>query len=247
MIFLLFIAAPYTAQAGKKTKNPSLQLTVVTEDNTPIPTARFWFPNDSLEASVNAVTASASLSARYLDDGTEVLMTYGETVDLYVSAPGYETKKQSVKLDKKRRVASTVVLSRLDLRPLSTLVSVPDAHGAHAKMRHAFHLGEHHKATEWAQRTLKELYAESSDTLSTAVLYDAKTVLALSALDLWETASKEFAVSLKDADHYKMKIARELADTRAREWVEVTRKLEKDPKLALKICNTIVPAHLECE
>lgn len=247
VICLLFMVTPYTAQAGKKAKNPSLALTVVTTDDAPIPTARFWFPNDSLEASVNAITASASLSARYLDDGTEILFTYGETVDLFVSAPGYETKKHRVVLDKKRRVASTIVLSRLDLLPFTTLEPLPNPIDAHAKMSQAFHRSEYHKATDWAQRTLKDLHAATTEVPSADALYDAKMVLALSALGLWETASQAFAVSLQDEDHEKMKVARGLADTRAREWVEVTRKLERDPNVPLKICNSIAPATLQCD
>jgi len=242
---LLLTFATQVALAGPRDKHPTLELTVVTAAHTPLTTARFWLPSDTMERYVNTVTGQSTLSVRYNDDGTEAPLVYEETIELYVAAPGYEQTKHIVTIDKKKRVKSTVVLPRLSLRPIVE-THMKGLH-SHGEMVRAFGQRDYQKATEWAQLTLRNVHAEKDEHSFQDALYHAKTILALSALGLWENAANRFADTLSDENAYQMQATRDMADTRAREWLEITRHLGKDETLPLQVCRSTSPSRLLCK
>lgn len=89
-------------------------VTVLDEENKPIPTAIVRAPEEEDRHRVNTMTGSWEGSVLYLPDGSEMVFTPGMSVVLEVSAPGYVT--QVVQYDiRKRKNKIQVTLQKLVL------------------------------------------------------------------------------------------------------------------------------------
>lgn len=89
-------------------------VTVLDEQEAPIPTAIVRAPEEEDRHRVNTMTGSWEGSVLYLPDGSEMVFTPGMSIVLEVSAPGYVT--QVVQYDiRKRKNKIQVTLQKLVL------------------------------------------------------------------------------------------------------------------------------------
>lgn len=112
LVMLALSSTP--AFAAKKTSGVEVEVVVKDANDVPIPTAVVREPREQDRHRVNAELGSWKASSLYLPDGTEIQFTAGQTVQLEVSAPNYQTELVEYTV-RKRRNTVVVVLQAIEM------------------------------------------------------------------------------------------------------------------------------------
>ena len=110
LIALLFVLAPSAADAAKD--RIPVAVRVVDVSGNPVPTAIVRSSLEDERHRVNTVTAEWETSTLYAETGEEIPFKPGMSFEFEISAPGYQSQKIAITLQK-RKNNFTVVLDRI--------------------------------------------------------------------------------------------------------------------------------------
>jgi hypothetical protein len=116
-----FSLSSQAALAKKNTQTEGVPVKVYVTDASgkPIPTAVIRHPDEADRHRVNAVDGSWEASVLYLPDGTELVFQKGVTIELEISAPGYNTMVLQYDVRKhKNKISVELLPLQLDSEPI---------------------------------------------------------------------------------------------------------------------------------
>jgi len=254
-VFFGMVWSP-TALAGKNKKPFELKVQLMKSEDEILPTAAIWFAREQNRHSVNTANGTLTISVLYLSGGAEIILEQGLELTGYVSAPGYQLQKVPITLTNKRKQSLVLTLIPLDFdrfkgEPSATAdkptSDTADVDGAHAEALRQIASRNSKDATEWAQRTIKDVRASDDSSKHANAIYDAKAVLALAATLSWMEAADRWVSEWSTDNLYLKDRARELAALRAKEWRESAQALERPLDLALDLCRAAEKMPENCD